>query len=364
MFLSTTLGKIHRRLIPEWAGQGILPYIWLAYLGFIYFPLIVDGGSTVQWLVVVSSTLLFLFVYFWVYWQVGYRSLLGIVAICLIGAVNTGFTDGASAYFVYAGSFCFLVGSISRGVYALAGVLTFVGVISLILNLSPFFFLPAAFFTLFIGGINIYQKELEQKNRLLKLSQEEVKQLAATAERERIARDLHDLVGHTLSMITLKAQLARKLVRKDLDAAETELKELEATSRQTLADVREAVTGYKQRDLISELTNAKQVFHTADLEFVVATDIPELPNHVNNVLAMVIKELVTNTIKHSNGNKVCLSFEKATHRLSMTFVDNGVVTHFTQGNGIRGLKERLADCKGTLCIQTNNGFEVMVEIAL
>ena len=97
------------------------------------------------------------------------------------------------------------------------------------------------------GVIGIYDATRHRRNAALRLSQEEVRQLARVAERERISRDLHDLLGHTLSVITLKAELAARLVDRDPARAGEEMREVERVSRAALAEVREAVSGIRTR---------------------------------------------------------------------------------------------------------------------
>ena len=97
------------------------------------------------------------------------------------------------------------------------------------------------------------------------MANDEIEHLAKVAERERIARDLHDLLGHTLSLITLKAELARKLVDRDPQRAKQEMQDVEQTSRAALADVREAISGYRGQGLAAELIHARQTLETAGI---------------------------------------------------------------------------------------------------
>ena len=133
----------------------------------------------------------------------------------------------------------------------------------------------------------------------LQLAQEEIEHLAKVAERERIARDLHDLLGHTLSLITLKAELARKLVDRDPQRAKQEMQDVEHTSRAALADVREAISGYRGQGLAAELLRARQTLETAGITVdCEASEVPLSPAQ-ETVLALALREAVTNVVRHA-----------------------------------------------------------------
>ncbi|NUS59619.1 MAG: sensor histidine kinase, partial [Lysobacter sp.] len=117
--------------------------------------------------------------------------------------------------------------------------------------------------TVIIGAIVNVERSSEQKDVALRLSQDEVRRLAATAERERIGRDLHDLLGHTLSLITLKLELARKLHERDPPNSLRELEEAERVARHALAEVRSAVTGIRNADLAAELASARLLLESS-----------------------------------------------------------------------------------------------------
>ena len=135
------------------------------------------------------------------------------------------------------------------------------------------------------------------------MADEEIEHLAKVAERERIARDLHDLLGHTLSLITLKAELARKLVDRDPQRAKQEMLDVEQTSRAALADVREAISGYRGEGLAAELIRARKTLETAGIS--VDSDIAELPltPAQETVLALALREAMTNVVRHAQARR-------------------------------------------------------------
>src|SRR5208337_3051105 len=137
-------------------------------------------------------------------------------------------------------------------------------------------------------------------SKKLRQAQGEVEHLAKVAERERIARDLHDVLGHTLSLITLKSELAGKLIDRDPERAGKEIREVEQISRQALTDVRDAIRGYRSQGLVAELAQAKSTLETAGLtvQCDAATTV-KLPAVQESVLSLAVREAVTNVVRHA-----------------------------------------------------------------
>ena len=200
--------------------------------------------------------------------------------------------------------------------------------------------------------INIYQYSLYQKHKELILSRQETKQLAKIAERERIARDLHDLIGHTFSVITLKADLAGRLIDKnsavDIAKARAEIQQLEDISRSALSQVREVVSGYRSSDLMAELANAKHLFVGVGIDFSYSIENSILSRleanpQVHKELTIVVKELVTNVLKHAHASTVELTINANTEAIVFRMNDNGrgFANQGTTGFGLLGINERM-----------------------
>ena len=125
---------------------------------------------------------------------------------------------------------------------------------------------PALVFTIVTGAANIFDAERERAQRRLRRADEEIERLAALAERERIARDLHDLLGHTLSVIVVKSELAARLAERDPARAGEEMRDVERIGREALAEVRAAVVGYRAQGLRGELDGARRALAAAGVE--------------------------------------------------------------------------------------------------
>ncbi|HWG25416.1 sensor histidine kinase [Actinospica sp.] len=188
--------------------------------------------------------------------------------------------------------------------------------------------------------------------RQLREARAEVARLAATEERLRMARDLHDLAGHSLATITLKAELARKLLRVDVDRSEQQILDLEHVSREALADIREAVSGYRRATLAVEASSARTALHAAGIRPDLDPSLPArsgtLDPDAESVLAWCLREAVTNVVRHSGAHSCRIRLIDARvdgePSLTLEVLDDGPITPdtaTTAGNGLNGLRERL-----------------------
>jgi two-component system, NarL family, sensor histidine kinase DesK len=181
-----------------------------------------------------------------------------------------------------------------------------------------------------------------QSNRALSAARTEVARLAAENERSRIARDLHDLLGHSLTTITVKAGLAKRLVERDPARAAQEIGEVEELTRTTLADVRAAVSGYREITLPGELATASEVLRAAGISTQIPRAVDAVPAEHREVLAWVVREGVTNVIRHSRAQNCTITVGPDW----LEIVDDGRGGRDTAGTGLRGLRERVAAAGG------------------
>jgi two-component system, NarL family, sensor histidine kinase DesK len=187
----------------------------------------------------------------------------------------------------------------------------------------------------------------------LRRSQEEILRLATLAERERIGRDLHDLLGHTLSVVALKSELARKLIDHDLGAARTEMAEVERVARDSLAQVRNAVSGIRSTALTAELMAATALLEAQGLKVKCETENVKLPHDRETVLALSLREAATNVRRHSGATGVTIRLRKEAAAVIMEVVDDGRGGRIVPGNGLNGMRERLDTVGGSLSLWPN-----------
>lgn len=199
----------------------------------------------------------------------------------------------------------------------------------------------------------------------LRAARAEIAQHAADRERARIARDLHDLLGHSLSLITLKGELATRLLPEGA-AGTNEVRDMLALSRQALQQVREAVSGYRHPTLATELTAAGIALRAAGIELEVRQSVGAVDRETEAVLGWVIREATTNVIRHSGAKRCSITLTQEDGLLQVEVVNDGWrVVQRPPGNGLRGLEERLASVGGTLEASplTDAGFRVHVAIS-
>lgn len=207
----------------------------------------------------------------------------------------------------------------------------------------------------YIVGLVVNVEALnQQKDAALQLSQEEVRRLAATAERERIGRDLHDLLGHTLSLITLKLELARKLHDRGDARARQEIGEAEEIARDALMQVRSAVTGIRASDLAGELASARLLLECQQVHLHYASP-PAMPVDVERGLALVLREAATNIARHAQATRAHVEFVREGRMLVMQVRDDGRGGLQAEGNGVSGMRERVDALGGQLVVQSARG---------
>ncbi|MGW5238522.1 sensor histidine kinase [Monashia sp. NPDC004114] len=188
------------------------------------------------------------------------------------------------------------------------------------------------------------------------------RELALVAERERVARDVHDVLGHSLTVVTVKAELAERLVDLDPDRAKEELVEIQALSRQALAEIRATVGGLRAARLDDELASATMALAGAGIEAHVPDDPTAVDPRHRIVLAWVLREATTNVIRHSDADECWVELDS--NRLTVRDDGRGVEGR-PEGNGIRGLRERVEAAGGLLTIATGpEGHGTVLEVTL
>ena len=207
-----------------------------------------------------------------------------------------------------------------------------------------------------------YFSEASRK-RLLDNSQAALRAQASAAERERIGRDLHDLLGHTLSLITLKLELSRKLADTDPQRSRNEANDAETVARQALAQVRAAVAGMRATDLHGEIASAGLLLESAGVTWQ-AHNPPPLPQGIDTMLSLVLREAATNIARHAQATTARLQFLIAGDVLQMIISDDGRGIGSRRGNGLTGMRERVEAMDGVLSIEGERGMGTQLTISV
>jgi two-component system sensor histidine kinase DesK len=183
----------------------------------------------------------------------------------------------------------------------------------------------------------------------LRAAREELAQHAVAEERLRFARDLHDLLGHSLSLITLKTELAGKLLPANPDEAAKEIRDAEEVARRALREVREAVAGYRQPTLGDEVIGAEEMLLAAGISCRIENGAGHLPKPLDSLLAWAVREGTTNVIRHSRARHCVIRLERTEGRVRVEVGDDGAGLRpgaAASGSGLSGLAERVADVSG------------------
>jgi len=352
------------RLLPKDSDFGWAVYSVL-YFGFFYIDPIVSHASVRVWLITILATAVFLVLYFSLFWVSCFKGLLILATMLAMGAGFAKYNGGATTFFIFAAA-CgpFVVDTESDGVKVLVVVEAAAAATWWFLHLHWSFLVFGCGLSLVVGVSDIHFAQRNRTNRKLIKAQEEIEHLAKVAERERIARDLHDVLGHTLSVIILKSELAGKLMERDPQRAGNEIREVEQISRQALSDVRDAIRGYRSQGLPAELAQAKSTLETAGVAVTCETAKLELPALHEGVLSMAVREAVTNVVRHAHARTCSLSLQRQNGSCRLRITDDGRGASQAEGNGLRGMRERVEMLGGTLSRDFRGGTSITIILPL
>jgi two-component system sensor histidine kinase DesK len=353
------------RLVPKNSEYSWAMYSAL-YFGFFFIDPIESHASALRWFFTGLGTAAFLPHYFGIFWVSKRQALAHLAALVLLGVAFARYNGGANTFFIFAAACApFLVDTELDAIKILVAV-----ELSLILtwwafHISVWFLIIGGGLTFVIGASNIHFAQRNRTNRKLLRAHEEIEHLAKVAERERIARDLHDVLGHTLSVIILKSELAGKLLDRDPGRAGNEIREVEQISRQALSEVRDAIRGYRSQGLAAELAQAKSTLETAGLTVLCdAATTMKLPAVQESVLSLAVREAVTNVMRHAQARNCRMRLEQQNGSCRLEIQDDGRGGFYSEGNGLRGMRERVEMLGGTLIRHTDAGTTLTITLPL
>ncbi|MFQ1000812.1 sensor histidine kinase [Modestobacter sp. SSW1-42] len=340
----------------SWWGQAIWAVPWLL---FQYFPIsdlvTADRPVAARWVGAVGL-LAFTLVYLRVIGQLGRPRALRADFVLMTGlatALAVGFGANWSGLMVYV-SAAAAAALPWRWVWpaVVAAALLCLAVILADEGSGLLFLPPICLLTAFaIRGTGY----LMTVNRELQEAREELARHAVAEERLRFARDLHDLLGHSLSLIALKSELARRLAAVDPARAGAEMADVEDAARRALAEVREAVSGYRQVTVGQALAEARAALTGAGITVRLPERVPVLPVGPDAALGWVVREATTNVLRHSGAGQVTVELTEDGERAVLTVTDDGcggapgvTMRGTTSGSGLAGLRERVGALGGEL----------------
>jgi two-component system sensor histidine kinase DesK len=328
----------------EQRDLGWTPFAWLVYLVFYFVPLVTGKPTTSEVVWSIVAVAVFLPLYFEAFRSSGTRQLVIAWAIHGIGVAIVPINPPREA------------------LRSLALMLVSMTVQALWLSTSPWGWLPALAIAAVVGGTNIQFAEMRRKDRRLRVAQAAVEEMARIAERERIGRDLHDLLGHTLSVIVLKSELASKLADRDPARAAAEIRDVERISRDALTEVRKAVRGYRAEGLSDELANAERVLVAAGITAEISGESTKLSPEEDRALAYALREAVTNVVRHAGATRCSIALSDDNGVIHLEVRDNGRGGLAPEGSGLSGIRERLRQVAGTLERNGQDGTRLVMSL--
>lgn len=360
-------------IFPKNPWLSIYTWIILCFLPFFF---IFKSSSTIEIIVGISLLIMFFLSYIFsfkaksglVYMWLSFEMVVNIAMILLFGfvyfAIFTAFFIGnirhnAGFFIMYGLHIATTLGAVVAGYFLRT---------DLLVPQTPYILLSV------IGTVllpfHLYNRtKRENLEGQLELARDRISELIIFEERQRIARDLHDILGQKLSLIGLKSDLAGKLIGRDDKLAKAELTQIRTTASTALKEVRELVSDMRYRKMSDELNRSKQILAAAEMELVVEgmLNFHSMPPVIENILSLCLKEAVTNVVKHSQASRCFITFKQDEGQYIVEVSDNGI--GFTKddkgrGSGIAGMKERLEFVNGKVEMKENKGTTLIISVPI
>lgn len=345
----------------------LLLLLWIVWLPFLVPPVeeVAHGSSLIRTILSFAGTSVFVVIYLWTAWsgllaasqsnsKWTYHSWIYLAALA---AISTGLTltNGSSwlVMFILTSACIGLHFPNMRGVWCVVALLLITGLCGW---LSKVDLINAGRIMLMAGfvGINVLNVvRTLRTNRELREAREEIARLAVNEERLRFARDLHDLLGHNLSLIALQSEMAEYLAPTSLEKSIEAMRKVGTVARSALQEVRAAVSGYRQPSLSAELKGTSEILSAAGIGFEFTGSLKPLPRDVESVLGWAIREGVTNIVRHSRAKHCTINFAVQDEVAVLVIADDGQGIQqgdasARRGNGLTGLAERVRSVNGTI----------------
>ena len=348
-----------------WLGR--VQWVYLIYLGNVVWQPAFDPTDGVAiWALTLTTVVAFLPLYALSYHPRPRLRSGALFATVGLGTLATLFNVGASVLLVYAAAMAaqrdrrFLL----RWLIGLSLLIACLAVVSPV----PFPYrlwgvAPSLVFVWIVGFAAREQAERDREAERLRIDSARAEQLAAAAERERISRDLHDLLGQTLTGLVVRAQLVQSLAQADPGAVVAELQQIEASARAALAQVRAAVSGLREVSLDDELSSAGHTLAAVGVEAVVDVSAASDPGPLlERCLALALREAVTNVVRHAGASRCTISLRHEDDLWRLEVTDDGVGGAAAEGNGLRGMRERIAALGGVVERRSGLGTTLVVSV--
>ena len=333
-----------------------MPFVILINLAWIYLWPFLAGDSFLRVILpTLIATVIFVYLHLCTYFYGGSAEvrIRYVIGEYLLAYALAPFNPSSLGFLIFA----FFVTSFSLPMraarYVIFGSIILFGIEMLLIGINWQGFASVMLPAVLLAITALYTAYTGQQKMALRRSNDEILRLATMAERERIGRDLHDLLGHTLSVVALKSELARKLIDRDIDAARAEIAEVERVARDSLQQVRTAVSGIRSTALSAEIVAATALLEAQGVKVKCETENVKLPHDRETALALSLREAATNIRRHAQASGVTIRVRNETAEVIVEVSDDGRGGRIIPGNGLNGMRERLGTVGGTLTLIPN-----------
>jgi two-component system, NarL family, sensor histidine kinase DesK len=337
--------------------------IWLVFLAFWFVQPKMGHEPLGKWLLLFLALGLFIPLYLLAHRGPRRFRWIWVLGMLILALVYVPINQGAWGIYIY---IAVSIPEVAESTNAVIGLLLLqCGAIvaeSWLFHMTPWVWATGIGSTLLWGMNRLRMKQKGRADAKLRMAHEEIEQLAKTAERERIARDMHDVLGHSLSLIVLKSELAGRLLDREPARAALEIAEIETAARQALGEVRKTLSGYRSEGFASELTRAGQVLETAGVRLNRPATAPTLTPRHEATLSLVLREAVTNIVRHAGAKECSIEVSTEKDRTKLVIVDDGRGDIRQEGNGLRGMRERVRELGGSLSLESHRGTCLRIEL--
>lgn len=326
------------------------PWPWLFYMPAYVIPWVWTSPTLPQLLVSGLVFAVFLPVYFMSFRLVGCRLGLAVGMMILAGVAAVPIGGGWTVFAVYPAMQAARIRPLNAAIAAIVATLAVFALAGLIVRQPLVWWLPSLMVPALLAGAALSREAFYDRTRALLVTQEEVRRLAGLAERERMARDLHDTVGRTLTLLALRADLVSRVAADNPATARAEARTIADEARAGLAEVGAALSGHGGGSLDREIEASLAALRTAGLDAQVHGAQPSPPPDTGALLAMTLREAVTNVIRHARASRCDIGIEIDAESATLSVIDDGVGPGRHEGRGLSGMRQRLFAAGGVLSI--------------
>jgi two-component system sensor histidine kinase DesK len=352
-------------LLPKNRDHGWAPYAWLIFIAFFYLQPIMDHPSWRSLMIANATVAVFLVLYFSLFWVRRPFNYLFLLCMAAMGLGLAKVNPGSCVFIIFTASFIpWVTGRQKPALIGLSALVTAVAVDAALFHPPMGFSITSVVVTLGVGLSNIHFAEKNRADHKLHMAQSEIEHLAKVAERERIARDLHDVLGHTLSLIIVKSTLAGKLLEKYPEKARSEITDIEKVSREAMAEIRNTLRGYSTYKICEEIQRAESALSSAGVTLQSETAKINMTPVQESVVALIMREAVTNVVRHSQARNCKVRLAANNGDCVFEIQDDGRGGSLLEGNGLRGMRERVEALGGTITRDMSAGTKLTFEFPL